>query len=84
MRSFEKKDKNYCVDEAKLTVGVIKDESGKLKAGIAAKFFFFSGEAGGEKTQRLISRQLIEVTIKRKEQAPQNRGRVPAPREHSS
>ena len=67
---LEKNNENYCVDEAKLTVGVIKDKSGKLKAGIAAKLLFLSGEAGGEKTQRLISRQLIEVTIRRKEQAP--------------
>jgi len=67
---LEKNNENYCVDEAKLTVGVIKDEGGKLKAGIAARLLFLSGEAGGEQTQRLISRQLIEVTIRRKEQAP--------------
>lgn len=65
--SLEEADSKYRVDEAKLTVGLIKDEEGKLHASIAAGFLsFIKGMIGGEIAEKVSENRLFEITIKRR------------------
>ena len=64
--NLEKTGSKYKVDEAKLTVGLVKDEEGKLHASIAAGFLsFLKGKVGGELAESVSEKRLFEVTIKR-------------------
>lgn len=64
--NLEKAGSKYKVDEAKMTVGVIKSEDGKLHASVAASFFnLIKGAVGGEFSEKLSENRLFEVTIKR-------------------
>jgi len=63
---LETNNSKYRVDEAKLTVGVTKDEEGKLHATIAASLLnLIKGTMGGELTQGVSENRLFEITIKR-------------------
>lgn len=63
---LETDNSKYRVDEAKLTVGVTKDEEGKLHATIAASLLnLIKGTMGGELTQGISENRLFEITIKR-------------------
>jgi len=63
---LEKAGSKYKVDEAKLTVGLVKDEQGKLQASIAASFFsLIKGAVGGEIAEKVSENKLFEITIKR-------------------
>lgn len=63
---LEKKDSKYRVDEAKMTVGLIKDEEGGLHASIAASFFsLIKGKISGEISEKVSENKLFEITIKR-------------------
>jgi len=65
--NVEGTDSKYRVDEAKLTVGLIKDKEGKLQASIAAGFLsLFKGVIGGEVAEKTSENRLFEITIKRK------------------
>jgi hypothetical protein len=65
--NLEETDSKYRVDEAKLTVGLIKGEEGKLHASIAASLFsFMKGMIGGEVAKKVGENKLFEVTIKRR------------------
>ena len=65
--NIEGPDSKYKIDEAKLTVGLTKDEEGKLQASVAAGFFsFVKGLVGGEVGERISENKLFEITIKRK------------------
>jgi hypothetical protein len=56
----------YEVDEAKLTVGLTKDENGKVNATIAASFLnLLKGSAGGELSEGISENKLFEIVIKR-------------------
>jgi len=64
---LEGNDTKYRVDEAKLTVGLIKGEDGKLQASVAAGFFsFIRGSIGGEVAEKISENKLFEITIKRR------------------
>lgn len=66
-QNLEEADSKYRVDEAKLTVGIIKDEEGKLHASVAAGFLsFFKGMIGGEAAEKISENKLFEITIKRR------------------
>jgi seryl-tRNA synthetase len=65
--NLEGTDSKYGVDEAKLTVGLIKDEEGKLQASIAGGFLsLFKGAIGGEAAEKTSENRLFEIVIKRK------------------
>ena len=65
--NLEGTDSKYMVDEAKLTVGLIKDEEGKLQASIAAGFLgLIKGVIGGEVAEKTSENRLFEITIKRR------------------
>jgi hypothetical protein len=64
--NLEAANSKYKVDEAKLTVGLNKDDEGKLHATIAASFFnLIKGAIGGEIAERVSENRLFEITIKR-------------------
>lgn len=66
--SLETVSESYCVDEAKTTVGIMRDEYGKLRAGLSAKILDLIGiEVGGKKGRRRTVNELLEITIKRKD-----------------
>lgn len=57
----------YYVDEAKLTIGVIADESGTVRAGISTNFLsIFKGQINADVAEKFSGNNLIEITIKRK------------------
>jgi hypothetical protein len=57
----------YFVDEAKLSIGVVTDESGNVKAGLSTNFWtLFKGEISAEVAEKLSGNNLVEITIKRK------------------
>ena len=64
--NLEETGSKYKVDEAKLTVGLIKDEKGSLHASIAASFFsLIKGKISGEISEKVSENKLFEITIKR-------------------
>lgn len=64
--NLEEAGPKYKVDEAKMTVGVIKGADGKLHASIAASFFsLIKGAVGGEISEKISENKLFEITIKR-------------------
>lgn len=59
--------KLYAVEEVKVTVGVVVDAHGKVKAGLAANIAgLFTAEASGEGGKSRKSSQLLELIIRRK------------------
>jgi hypothetical protein len=59
-------DSKYKIDEAKLTVGLTKDENGKINATIAASLLnLIKGSVGGELSQEISENKLFEIVIKR-------------------
>jgi hypothetical protein len=64
--SLGKKSAKYSVDEAKLTVGFVKAEKGKLQATISASLInLVKGSVGGEISQDIKENRLFEIKIKR-------------------
>jgi hypothetical protein len=68
--AIEEKSKKYSIDEAKLTVGYVKDQEGKLHASISASILnFFKGSAESEVGSSLSENKLFEIIIKRNEES---------------
>lgn len=64
--SLESASSKYRIDEAKLTIGLTKDEDGKLHATITASILnLLKGSVGAEFAQGISENRLVEVTIKR-------------------
>jgi hypothetical protein len=58
---------HYCIDEARATVGIARDQNGTIRGGLSVKILGLVGiDVGGEKGQRRTTNELIEITIKRK------------------
>jgi len=65
--NLEKTDSKYNVDEAKLTVGLIKDEKGLLHASVAASVLsLIKAGISGEISEKVSENRLFEITIKRR------------------
>lgn len=65
--NLEKTGSKYNVEEAKLTVGLIKDEKGNLHASIGANVLsLVKGKISGEMSEKVSENKLFEIKIKRK------------------
>lgn len=65
--SLQKGGSKYEVNEAKLTVGLMKGEDDKLHASVAANLLsLIKGSVGGEISETINENKLFEITIKRR------------------